>query len=118
MRLLLDELYPPAITEQLARHGLDVVDVRDLDLAGSSDALVWARAQQLHRALVTENARDFIPLASAAVASGRHHWGLVVTSNRSLPRHRGGGVGSIVLAVVRLAGTRTDLRDRTEWVAP
>ena len=70
------------------------------------------------RHLLTENARDLIPLAQAALERGDHHPGLVVTPNRSLPRHRGGGIGPLVTALARLAGESRDLRDRIEWLAP
>lgn len=118
MRLLLDELFPPAIAVQLRRHGHDAATVQELGLTGASDEVVWERASGEDRILVTENARDLVPLAQASVTRGRHHPGLIVTSNRSLPRHRGGGIGSLVLALLRLAEEAPDLHDRTEWLAP
>lgn len=118
MRFLLDELYPPAVAEQLRRHGHDAVSVQELERSGTSDKDLWSQVvQDDERVFVTENAKDLVPLAQSVLERGGHHPGLVVTSNRSLPRHRDGGVGPLVTALARLAEQSTDLRDRIEWLA-
>ena len=47
-----------------------------------------AAAAADRRALVSEDSRDLIRIHRRMIAEGRHHFGLVLTSNRSLPRHR------------------------------
>ena len=118
MRLLLDELYPPVIAAQLRRHGHDAISAQELGLSGMSDEGIWARTIAEDRVLITENARDLVPLAQAEAARTGSHPGLVVTSNRSLPRHREGGIGPLVRALSRLAESAPDMRGRIEWLAP
>lgn len=40
------------------------------------------------RALLTENAIDFVPLAQQAVLAGQEHAGVILTSPRRIPRRR------------------------------
>jgi hypothetical protein len=91
MRLLLDELCPPGIAEALRVRGHDVVSLHDVShrhLRGSSDAAVLTAAADEGRAVVTDDARHFLPLHRERVARGRTDGGLVLFSNRSFPRHR------------------------------
>ena len=62
MRLLLDEMYAPAVAAQLRARSHDVASVHDPDyrvLEGEPDEDVWAAAIANDRALVTENVGDF-----------------------------------------------------------
>ena len=78
MKLLLDEMYSPAIAEQLRARGHDVASVHDpayRALEGEPDEEVWAAASPTDRALVSENVQDFRRLeadALAARATARH----------------------------------------------
>jgi uncharacterized protein DUF5615 len=63
-RLMLDEMYPPALAEMLRDRGHDVVaGAGSPELAGSPDEAVLDAATGQHRCLVTENVRDFAVLA-------------------------------------------------------
>jgi len=89
VRLLLDEMYSPAIAEGLRARGRDAVSVHDrADLAAASDAAILATAQGERRALVTNNVRDFAPLVHDAHQQRAEFFGIVFTSDRSLPRSR------------------------------
>jgi hypothetical protein len=77
-----------------------------------SDQELWAWAQADGRAVVTENVKDFIPLA---VASGDGHFGLILTNNQSFPRHPPGHVGAMVSALRKLHAARPG-DDATGWV--
>jgi predicted nuclease of predicted toxin-antitoxin system len=104
LNLLIDEMFPARIAEALRERGLDAVSVRERqDLAGHPDSEVFARAQEEGRAVVTENVRDFRPLAHAWEAEGKIHYGLVLTSNRRFPRARPATLGRIVTALSKLA---------------
>ena len=64
MKLLLDEMYPATLAEQLRARGHDVVSIHDPDyrrLEGAPDAEVFAAAVAETRVLVTEN----VPVVSA-----------------------------------------------------
>jgi hypothetical protein len=61
LRLLLDEMYAPAMAGGLRALGHDAVSVRDpreAPLAGAPDGDVLVAAQLDKRALVTENVRE------------------------------------------------------------
>jgi hypothetical protein len=116
LRLLLDEMYSPAIAAELRARGHDVVSVHDPGhglVAGASDADVLAAAQREERALVTENVRDYRPLEIGVLADGSHHAGLVYTSNRQFPRGDPATLGQFVRALDALLREGPDLRDRS-----
>lgn len=103
MRLLLDELYPAAIASGLRDKGYDVAAVQeDLGLRGLSDPALFAIAQELRRAVVTENVGHFMPLDAQVHARGGSHYGLVLTSNRAYPRHHERFIGDLVRALAEL----------------
>ncbi len=105
MRLLIDEMFPAQVAAVLRqRHGVDAISVRERpDLAGRADLEVFAAAQGEGRALVTENVRDFRPIAREWEASGRVHTALVLTSNRRFPRARRATLGRLIAALAKLA---------------
>ncbi len=89
MRLLLDEHYSAAIATKLRGAGHDVTTVQgNAPLEGSDDALLMHAAFAQGRALVTNNARHFVPLAREWAARDDQHFGLIFTSDESLPRSR------------------------------
>lgn len=59
MRFLVDEMFPPKTCTLLADRGHDVVDVRDRGVDAQPDREVAVVAAREHRALVTENVKDF-----------------------------------------------------------
>lgn len=102
MKLILDEMYPPAVAEQLRACGHDVVSVHDPEhryLEGAPDEEVFAAALAEERALVTENVPDFRRLEADALARGEAHATLVFTSNRQFPRGERGTIGRLVEAL-------------------
>jgi Domain of unknown function (DUF5615) len=116
LRLLLDEMYSPALAVELRARGHDVVSVHDPGhglVVGASDADVLAAAQREERALVTENVRDYRPLEIGLLADGSHHAGLVYTSNRQFPRGEPATLGRLVRALDALLREGQDLRDRS-----
>ena len=81
MRLLLDEMYPRRLAEQLRAEGHDVVAVVELpDLLGQEDAEVARWARDEGRVVVTENVVDFAPLDLDS------HAGLLLVNGRRWPR--------------------------------
>ena len=102
MKLLLDEMYPPAVAEQLRARGHDVVSVHDPEyrrLEGAEDEEVFAAALAEERMLVTENVPDFRRLEVDALARGEAVPALVFTSNRQFPRGQPGTIGHLVEAL-------------------
>ncbi|MGH3499437.1 MAG: DUF5615 family PIN-like protein [Nocardioidaceae bacterium] len=79
MRALLDEQLSPQIAESLRQSGCDVAAVADReDLVGCSDRIVFEVASQEGRAVVTNNIKDFRPLAAEFLAQDRTHAGLIL----------------------------------------
>jgi hypothetical protein len=100
VRLLIDEMYPPAVAEQLRKAGHDAVSIHDdSNTRGMDDAAVCGLALSAGRAVVTENAADFLRILRDLVAAGEHAPTLVITSNRSFPRHPVSFIGQAVRAL-------------------
>ena len=120
VRLLLDEMYPAAIAEALRAEGYDVVAVQEeeVGLRRLSDPLLFAAAQEVGRAVVTENIKDFAPLA--ATSDTDNHHGLVFTTNRTFPRHRSAFIGAMVLSlrVFMQAHPDGEARSLVHWLQP
>ncbi len=103
MRLLLDEMYPPTIAAGLRRRGVDAVAVTERpELRNLSDPEIFAAAQVERRAVVTENIRDFVPIANDCDARGVTHHGLVLVNPSAYPRGRRQTIGAMVTALAAL----------------
>jgi predicted nuclease of predicted toxin-antitoxin system len=125
MRLLLDEVCPPGIAEAPRARGHDVVSLHDAPyrhLRGATDAELLAAAADEARAVVTDNARHFLPLHRESVARGRTAQGLVLFANRSFPRHRPDVfVRALVAALDELLaaeGRDAESDGRVVWLSP
>ena len=83
MKLLLDEMYPPALAEALRANGIEARTVTEAGLAGRSDPNVLASAAADGYVLLTENVADFVrcELIREAIAE---------RVERDRPRPRGG----------------------------
>lgn len=121
MKLLLDEHFSPRIAVQLRRRGHDVVAARErADLRGLRDADLFALMAAERRAIVTEDASDFLPLVRAAVVRGTDHFGVVLTSSRQFPRTIR-SIGRLVSALDAFLAARPGddaLRGQTWWLEP
>jgi predicted nuclease of predicted toxin-antitoxin system len=112
MKLLLDEMYAPAIAEQLRARGHDAVSLHDpayRALEGSPDEEVWARAIAENRVLVSENVQDFRRIEMQALAAGEPAANLIFTTDRELPRGDPETTGRLVLALAALLTAAPDV---------
>lgn len=99
MRLLLDEMWSPAIAEQLRRQGHDVVASAERpDLRGLSDDELLRAATAQRRALATRDVGDFAQLMVRWHAEDRDHWGVILVSPRRFSAFKG-SVGPLVRAL-------------------
>jgi Domain of unknown function (DUF5615) len=104
MRLLLDEMYPVAIAEGLRRRRVDAVAVTERpELRNMPDPDLFAAAQEAQRAVVTENVRDFVPIANDYDARGVAHHGLVLVHPGTYPRGSSRTIGAMVSALATLS---------------
>jgi predicted nuclease of predicted toxin-antitoxin system len=121
VRLLLDEHYSPVLAEQLRAAGHDVVSVQEReDLRSLGDWQLLMKAASEGRAVMTEDAKDFIPLAREAAAAGERHFGMILTSSRSLSRRKRAAGDVIERLDEFLADHPADdaLADQVAWFSP
>lgn len=89
-RLLLDEMFPKAMADQLNAKGHDVrAVVADPNFIGLPDEEILIGAAEAGRALVTANIKDFMPIDARYRAANRAHSGLVMVSTKTFPQNRG-----------------------------
>ena len=99
VRLLLDEMFSPAIAAELGKLGHDVIAVADRpDLRSKSDEEIFTWASTQKRWLLTENVKDFRPIMLRALQAGLPSCGLLFTSSRAFPRSRK-NPGSLIRAL-------------------
>ncbi len=119
MRLLLDEHYSPEIARQLRTRGHDVVAVAErADLVGLGDDELLRRMAQEQRAILTNNVKDFVPLSSRAALERDDHFGLLLTSDKSMPR-RNDAIGRVVDALdafLQCHQTEHSCRNQVQWL--
>lgn len=110
MRLLLDEMLPPAVAEALRDRGHEVSAVAERrELRGSSDRAIFERGLVEERAIVTQNVADFRMLATEARRAGREAPLLLFTSSRAWPRGSSHPIGRLVEALDALLREYADL---------
>lgn len=118
MRAILDEQLSPQIAALLRKAGHDVEAVADReDLVGRSDRLILEVASSEGRAVVTNNIKDFRPLAAEWLAQGRVHAGLILLpSARTRTRN---GIAAITDAVENVLLAHPDgLTGSERWIGP
>ena len=118
MRAILDEQLSPQIAALLRQAGYDVDAVADReDLVGRSDRVIFGSASSEGRAVVTNNIKDFRPLAAEWLAQGRVHAGLILLpSRRTRTRNAIAAVASAIEHVLR--DHPDGLRGSERWIGP
>ncbi len=87
-RLILDEMFSPALAVALRDLGQDVIAVIERsDLRAMTDGELFTWAVNERRWLLTENVKDFRPILLRA-AQGAAVTGILFTSSRAFPRSR------------------------------
>jgi hypothetical protein len=103
LRLLLDEMCPAALADQLRARGRDVSAVTERpELRSLPDGDVFALAQAERRAVVTENIGDFSSLADGVDQRGTPHFGLVLIDPVKYPRGQRRTIGRLTTELDRL----------------
>jgi hypothetical protein len=105
VKVLLDEQLSGQIARLLRERGLDAQAVVErADLLQAVDREVMETAAREQRAVVTNNVKDFRPLAAGRIADGRDHAGLILlpaTRSRSRSRNAAGRLAKAIEAVMR-----------------
>ena len=113
MKLLLDEMYPPALAVALRAHGIEASTIIELGLGGRSDLDVLAAAAAEGLVVLTENVSDFARIGADRLTAGEHHPGVLVALSSRFSR-RPSGINAIVTAVSAVA--EQDVRDRLVYL--
>ncbi len=88
------------------------------DLISAEDETLLALSTVEQRALLTNNVRDFVPIATRWAGEGRSHYGLLLVSDRTLQRSRN-TIGAYVKAIDRLLRehpAEDSLRNQIRWL--
>jgi predicted nuclease of predicted toxin-antitoxin system len=118
VRALLDEQLSPQIAILLRQAGYDVDAVADReDLVGRNDRIIFEAACSEGRAVVTNNIKDFRPLAAEWLAQGRVHAGLILLpSRRTRTRH---AIAAVAAAIEKVLRDHPDgLSGGERWIGP
>ena len=118
MKVILDEQLSPHIATLLRKAGFDVEAVADReDLVGRSDRFILEVACREGRAVVTNNIKDFRPLAAEWLAHGRVHAGLIMLpSTRTRTRNTIAAVAGAIENVLR--DHPDGLTGSERWIGP
>jgi predicted nuclease of predicted toxin-antitoxin system len=118
VRAILDEQLSPQIAVLLRQTGYDVDAVAGReDLAGRSDRIIFEVACGEGRAVVTNNIKDFRPLAAEWLAQGRVHAGLILLpSTRTRTRN---AIAAVAAAIENVLRDHPDgLSGSERWIGP
>jgi predicted nuclease of predicted toxin-antitoxin system len=113
VKLLLDEMYPPALAQALGASDIEAFTVTELGLAGWSDPDLLVAAAAGGSVLLTENVADFAHIATECLTAGGHHPGVLIALSSRFSR-RPGGIRAIAAAVQALADQH--LQDRLVYL--
>jgi predicted nuclease of predicted toxin-antitoxin system len=117
VRVLLDEQLSGLIARMLRERGLDAQAVVERpDLLQAADREVMEAARREGRAVVTNNVKDFRPLAADRLADGRGHAGLILLrARRSRAR---GATGSLADAIETVMSAHPEgIASMEHWIA-
>ena len=118
MRLLLDEHYADEIAQRLRDASHNAETVSEHGLKGLEDEALLVMCAAAGRALLTNNARDFVPLARAWSAAGREHAGVLLTADASMACYRD-GIGryvAVLTALMEAHPGERELTDQVRWL--
>jgi predicted nuclease of predicted toxin-antitoxin system len=90
VRLLLDEMISPKIARKLRGKGFDVQAIKGdrPDLEAVADWEIVRRMATEKRAITSNDVLDFQLIHNQLMAAGEEHYGLVFTSDDTMPRNK------------------------------
>jgi len=115
VKVLVDEMYPPAVAEALRASGIDATTVADVRLGGAPDAEIFGAAVAGGFCVLTENVGDFARIAADHSAGGGHHTGVHIALSSRFSR-RPAGLRPLVDAIRAIADE--PIADRVIYLEP
>jgi hypothetical protein len=118
VKALLDEQLSPLIAQLLQERGLDVVAAAERsELVEASDREIVEAATREQRAVVTNDIKDFRPIAAERLTDGRGHAGLILLpASRSRSRDATGALAGAIEVLMR--AHPDGVADSEYWIAP
>lgn len=119
MKLLLDEMLAPAIARELRARGHDAEAIAGHpDREALSDPEIMSLARAEHRAVVTNNLRDFRPLHHDAITpGGPSHYGMIfMPSGYRRTKDDTGRIISALESKLRQYPGEDDLANGEDWL--
>jgi predicted nuclease of predicted toxin-antitoxin system len=113
LKLLLDEMYPPALAQALRAVGINATTIIELGMSGTSDPEVFAPAVSENYVVLTENVADFVTIAAEHSTTGAHHPGVLIALSNRFSR-RASGRAALVNAI--RAHSSDELTDRIVYL--
>jgi predicted nuclease of predicted toxin-antitoxin system len=109
-KLYLDEHLSPRIASQLRKYGFDAVTLHDREMLSKDDQEQLTAAVSERRVLVTCNFRDFVGLNGIWAAEGKHHWGIVLTTEEP--------TGILIKRLLKLLNSLSadELKNQIRWL--
>jgi hypothetical protein len=111
VRFLMDEDVYGAVAPALRRAGVDALSTMEAGRGGQTDQSQLDWASNEYRALFTFNVGHFANLHSMRITQGRHHAGIILSSQRP--------IGDVIRRLLHLANTldAESMRDRLEFLS-
>lgn len=115
-------MYSPEIARQLQARGHEIQSIqgdRPEPMALDDERIVEQMSVE-RRGVVTNNVKHFMPAHSARIAAGKTHYGLVFSSDKSMPRSQA-AIGLWVKTLDRFLNdhpAEDALKDRVQFLAP
>jgi predicted nuclease of predicted toxin-antitoxin system len=118
VRAILDGQLSPQTAVPLRQAGYDVDTVAGReDLAGRSDRIIFELACSEGRAVVTNNIKDFRPLAAEWLAHGRVHTGLILLPSTRIRTRN--AIAAVAGAIENVLRDHPDgLSGSERWIGP
>ena len=110
IKLLLDEHIWEGLADALAQRGYDVIHITNTDQRSLDDEPLLAFATAQGRAVLTHNARHFVPLVIRWYETRREHAGVILSAQ--LPP------GELLRQVTKLLSTLSadELKNTIRWL--
>ena len=116
MKLLLDEMLPAVVAEQLRGRERDVEAVGERrELRGLADRDLFEYAQGAERSLVTYNRNDFLELDRLYRGGNRPHCGIVILNPSRFPQGPA-SIGPLVTSLERLIDAGAPYESFIHWL--
>ncbi len=83
-KLHLNEHLSPRLAAQLRAYGFDVTSTLEVNMVEADDDEQLAYAASSGRAIVTFNHKDFAARHDRYMETGKHHWGIILSTEESM----------------------------------